>query len=197
MNSKELKEALDGFAENVVKDSKRNLKRKGKGGGALDRSISQDVKVMPNSFSLEILMEEYGAYIDKGVKGRNPNKVSKNAKIRGQQAPQSEFKFGSGKTKGYSKWVSSLELWAKKKNIRFRDSKGRFKKGSYKTMAHVIAGNIYNRGLKPTMFLTKPFEKHFGKLPDAVIEAYGLDVDDLLNYSINNNFKNVNHGNDI
>ena len=34
-------------------------------------------------------MDEYGFYQDLGVKGKNPSKVSKNAKIKGQQAPNS------------------------------------------------------------------------------------------------------------
>jgi hypothetical protein len=82
-----------------------------------------------------------------------------------------------------------LEAWAKKKNIRFRDSSGKFKKGSYKTMAHVIAGNIYNRGLKPSLFFTKPFEKHFGKLPNEVVKAYGLDVENFMKQTTRDNKK--------
>jgi hypothetical protein len=34
-------------------------------------------------------MEDYGVFQDKGVKGKDPSKVSKNAKIKGQQAPNS------------------------------------------------------------------------------------------------------------
>jgi hypothetical protein len=63
-------------------------------------------------------MEDYGVFQDKGVKGKDPSKVSKNAKIKGQQAPNSPYKFGSGNYSGqWSKFVGKLEVWAKKKRI--------------------------------------------------------------------------------
>ncbi len=34
--------------------------------------------------------------------------------------------------------------------------------------------------LKPTMFFTKPFEDAFLRLPEDVIEKFGLDVDEFL-----------------
>jgi hypothetical protein len=51
-------------------------------------------------------------------------------------------------------------------------------------LAYVIANNIYARGIKPSLFFTKPFEQGFKKLPDEVLEAYGLDVEDYLKYTI-------------
>ena len=32
---------------------------------------------------------------------------------------------------------------------------------------------------------TKPFEKAFERLPDELVEAYGLDVEQFLEYTIN------------
>lgn len=189
MDRKELNKALTNFSKVVVKEARKNLTNQKKGGGELHKSLGYDLRVHPKSFSLDMVMAEYGAFVDKGVKGKDPSKVSKNAKIRGQQAPNSEFRFGSGKMGGYNKWISQLEAWAKKKNIRFRDESGKFKKGSYKTMAHVIAGNIYNRGLKPSLFFTKPFEKHFGKLPSDVVKAYGLDVENFMKQTTRDNKK--------
>ena len=49
-------------------------------------------------------MEDYGVFQDKGVKGKDPSKVSPNAKITGQQAPNSPFKFGTGKTGNYNEF---------------------------------------------------------------------------------------------
>ena len=72
----------------------------------------------------------------------------------------------------------------KKKNVRFRDDKGKYVKGNYKSLAYVIAGNIYNRGIKPSLFFTKPFEQGFKKLPDELLKAYGLDVEEFLKYTI-------------
>jgi hypothetical protein len=181
-----VKEELNRFAKYVITQSKGNLTRLKKGGGNLYNSLDSNVKVSKNSFELTFLMEDYGVFQDKGVKGKDPSKVSPNAKIRGQQAPNSKYKFGSGKVGQYNEFVTSIEKWAKKKNIRLRDSKGKFTKGNYKTIANIIAGNIYNRGLKPSLFFTKPFEKAFKNIDKDLVKAYRLDIEKLLETSINN-----------
>ena len=135
-------------------------------------------------------MEEYGMYQDQGVKGKNPSKVSPNAKIKGQQAANSDYRFGSGSSSGkWDDFVGGIEKWAKRKNVRFRDKKGRFKKGTYKSLAYVIANNIYNRGIKPSLFFTKPFEKAFKDLPQDIVKAYALDVEELIKFTTNGNNK--------
>ena len=181
-----VKDELNRFAKYVISQSKANLTRAKKGGGSLYKSLDSNVKVSKNSFELSFLMEDYGVFQDKGVKGKDPSKVSPNAKITGQQAPNSEYKFGSGKTGNYKGFVLSIEKWAKKKNIRLRDKKGKFTKGNYKTIAHIIAGNIYNRGIKPSLFFTKPFEKAFKNIDKDLIKAYRLDIETLMENSINN-----------
>ena len=181
-----VKEELNRFAKYVISQSKGNLTRLKKGGGNLYNSLDSNVKVSKNSFELTFLMEEYGIFQDKGVKGKDPSKVSPNAKITGQQAPNSKYEFGSGKVGNYAGFVTSIEKWAKKKNIRLRDAKGRFTKGNYRTIAHIIAGNIYNRGIKPSLFFTKPFEKAFKNIDKDLIKAYKLDIETLMNNSINN-----------
>ena len=177
---------LNRFAKYVISQSRANLTRGKKGGSRLYKSLDSSVKVSKNSFELSFLMEDYGIFQDKGVKGKDPSKVSPNAKITGQQAPNSGYKFGSGKTGNYKDFVLSIEKWAKKKNVRLRDKKGKFTKGNYKTIAHIIAGNIYNRGIKPSLFFTKPFEKAFKGLNKDLVEAYTLDVEALMKNSINN-----------
>jgi hypothetical protein len=66
-----------------------------------------------------------------------------------------------------------------------RDSKGKFTQGNVKTIAQIVARNIYFRGIKPSLFFTKPFEKAFERLPNELVEAYGLDVEQFLQYTIN------------
>ena len=183
---KNVNEELNRFAKYVISQSRANLTRQKKGGGNLYNSLDSNVKVSKNSFELTFLMEDYGIFQDKGVKGANPSKVSPNAKITGQQAPNSKYKFGSGNTGNYAGFVTSIEKWAKKKNIRLRDSKGRFTKGNYKTIAHIIAGNIYNRGIKPSLFFTKPFEKAFKNIDKDLVKAYKLDIESLIQNSVNN-----------
>jgi hypothetical protein len=176
---------LNKFRDYVIKQARTNLSKGGKNSSSkLYNSLGGTVKANPNSFEMEFFMEKYGVFQDAGVKGKDPSKVSPNAKIQGQQAPNSKYKFGSGSTGNYSQFVSSIEAWAKKKNIRFRDDKGKYKKGSYKSLSHVIAGNIYNRGLKPSLFFTKPFEAGFKRLPEDLVEAYGLDALTIFNEQI-------------
>jgi hypothetical protein len=192
MQKDEVQKVLNRFRDHVVSVSKRNLSKKNSS-KKLYNSIKGNVKAMPNSFFMEFTMEEYGAYIDEGVRGANPSKVSKNAKITGQQAPHSQYHFGSGRTKNYNKFVSSLEQWLKRKGFRLRDKKGKFAKGNRKTLAHVIARNIYNRGIKPSLFFTKPFEAAYKNLPQELVEAYGLEAIQLFNEQIDQIIKNGNN----
>lgn len=180
---KNLQSILREFAKYVIQQSRSNLTRSGKGGGELYNSLSGEYKESGDMFSISLFMADYGKFQDQGVKGANPSKVSKNAKITGQQARNSPFRFGSGRFKGtWGVFVKRLRSWVASKGIRLRDEKGKFKKGTYDTIARIIAGNIYNRGIKPSMFFTKPFNKAWETLPDSVIEAYGKDMDGYFEY---------------
>ena len=178
------KKALEVFRDKVVEESKKNLRKEKKGGGSLENSIKGgQVKVTERSLQFEIEMNPYGVFQDKGVKGNDPSKVSPNAKIKGQQAPNSPYRFGSGKTGNWSGFVKSIEQWAKRKNVRLRDEKGRFTKGNYKSIAHIIAGNIYNRGIKPSLFFTKAFQKYAKDLPTELESAFALDTEAFLEFT--------------
>ena len=167
-------EALEKYAKYVIQQARSNLSKDGKGKGSLYKSLSYRIKGSKISF----LAENYGVFVDQGVKGNDPSRVSPNAKIKGQQAPNSKYRFGSGKSnRTFQEFVNAMSKWAKQKNIRFRDEKGRFKAGNYKSLGYVIASNIYNRGLKPTMFFTKPFEKGIDKFSNEMIQ--GLLDDNL------------------
>ena len=58
-------------------------------------------------------------------------------------------------------------------------------------MGYIIAKNIYNRGLKPTLFFTKPFEKYFKELPDELVDKYDLDLQRLFDQITEENFKRL------
>ena len=142
-------------------------------------AIKGEAKAMPNSFYLAFDLGKYGAYVDKGVKGADPSQVSPNAKIRGQQAPNSPYSF---KTKRPPSDL--IAKWAKRKNLRLRNKKGQYVKGSYKAIGFITAKNIWARGIKPSLFFTKPFQKYFEKLPQELIVKYGLDVEELFKHTI-------------
>ena len=178
MKQSEVQKELERFRDYVIAEARKNLTRDKKNDSkGLYESLKGNVKAMPNSFSMDFEMNDYGKFQDKGVKGKDPSKVSKNARIKGQQAPNSPYKFGSGSASGqWGMFVSNIQKWAQKRNIRLRDEKGKYKKGGYNTIAQIIAGNIYNRGIKPSLFFTKPFEAAFKRLPDELVEKFGLDA---------------------
>jgi hypothetical protein len=51
---------------------------------------------------------------------------------------------------------------------------------SRKTLKFLIARSIYMSGIKPSLFFTKPFEAAFKRLPDDLIEKFGLDAEKLF-----------------
>jgi hypothetical protein len=182
MKQSEVQKELERFRDYVIKEARSNLTRDKKNDSkGLYQSLKGNVKAMPNSFYMNFEMNDYGKFQDKGVKGKDPSKVSKNARIKGQQAPNSPYKFGSGSASGqWGMFVSNIQKWAQKRNIRLRDDKGKYKKGGYSTIAQIIAGNIYNRGIKPSLFFTTPFEAAFKRLPDELVEKFGLDAMNLF-----------------
>jgi len=43
------------------------------------------------------------------------------------------------------------------------------------------------------LFFTKPFEQAYKNLPDAMIKAYGLEVEELFDTIMKENFKNYDN----
>jgi len=157
--------ALDEFKNYVIKQSRANLTRKDKNvNRKLYNSLKGSARKLPNSIEIFFEMEEYGEYQDKGVKG----------KTSAAKAPDSPFRFGSGTGKdgGLTK---NIKKWVKQRKLKFKDKKSG-KSMSYNSTAWLIIGSIYNKGIKPSLFFTKPFEAAFKKLPTELVEKYGLDA---------------------
>ena len=166
---------LKNFAKYVVTKSRMNLKTSDKNSsGELAKSLDSDVKVSKNSFQLTFSMEDYGVFQDKGVRGKTSS----------TKAPNSPFRFGSGTGKKGG-LTEGINKWVKRRRFQFRDKKtGRFM--SYNSTAFLISRSIYNKGIAPSLFFTKPFEKAFKNLDKDLIEAYKLDVEQLIKTTVNN-----------
>jgi hypothetical protein len=166
---------LKNFAKYVVTKSRMNLRSSGKSSsGDLSKSLDSNVKVSKNSFELSFSMEDYGVFQDKGVKGKSSS----------AKAPNSPFKFGTGTGRkgGLSEGINK---WVKRKRFQFRDKKsGKFL--SYDSTAFLISRSIYHKGIAPSLFFTKPFEKAFKGLNKDLVKAYKLDVEQLMKNTINN-----------
>jgi hypothetical protein len=163
---KNVQESLNKFAKYVVQQSRSNLtKNKKNVSKSLYDSIEYDLNVSPNSFSLSFIMDEYGMFQDKGVSGKK-KKYNTPYRYTNKMPP-----------------IKPLADWAKFKNIRLRNEKGQYGKGNYKTIGFLIARSIFNKGIKPSLFFTKPFEKAFERLPDELVKSFGLDLEDLLDFT--------------
>jgi hypothetical protein len=165
---------LEVFKKYIVSQSKSNLTRgKHKVTSKLYKSIKADVKVSKNSFEFSFNMDDYGEFLDKGVKGKNTSR----------KAPQSPFKFGTGSGKKGG-LTQGIDKWVKAKGIQFRDKKiGKFL--TYKSTAFLITRSIYSTGMKPTLFFTRPFEVGFNRLDKDLVEAFGLDIEEFLQFTLN------------
>jgi len=164
-----VKDTLTDFAKRVKQQSKSNLTKKDKKDtSALYDSIDYELKVSKNSFRLSFEMEDYGIFVDKGVKGKTSS----------SKAPTSPFKFGTG-TGRKGGLTDGIGGWVRRKRIQFKQ-RGTGKFMSYESTAFLITRSIYNTGIRTTNFFTKPFENEFNKLPSQVVEAYGLEVNTFL-----------------
>ena len=159
-------EELNKFAKYVISQSKGNLTRLKKVGGDLHNSLKSNIKVSKNSFELSFLMEEYGVFQDKGVSGVKKKYNTKYSYTNKMPPP------------------SKMDKWIVKKGIAPRDKNGKFI--SRKSLQFMIARSIFNNGIKPSLFFTKPFEKAFKNIDKDLIKAFKLDVEQLMSNSINN-----------
>ena len=189
MQLKKTKEALNKFAKYVIQQARTNLTKKKKASGdkKLYNSLYKDIKVYRNSINVLFGGEDYIGFVDLGVKGNNPSRLSPNTKKTGQQAPNSPYRFGSGSRRGtFEQFTERMSMFAKAKNIRFRQHKivngkkvstGKYVKGGYDSIGYIIASNIYNRGIKPSLFFTKPFQRAFKYIPNELRDAYIFDIE--------------------
>ena len=167
MKYQNLKNIIDKYSKSVIEQAKQNLIKDKKGGGALYNSLSYDVDVETNVFLLEFLMEDYGSFVDKGVRGYNSTYPETRAAL-------SQFRYGSG-TGPKGGLNKGIDTWLRQKKFRWRDDLGRFI--SYKSMRYLIVQKIYNQGLKANLFFTKPFEEGLRTLGDEILNGFALDVE--------------------
>jgi hypothetical protein len=156
---------LNDFAKYVIQQSRSNLSKQGKNvDKTLYNSLDKEIEVSANSFRLSFLMEDYGAFQDQGVSGTK-KKYNTPFSYKSKRPP-----------------LKPITDWVTKRRFQFRKENGKFM--SYKSTAYLIAGGILKNGIKPSLFFTKPFEKAFERLPDELVEAYGLDLEQFLKYTI-------------
>ncbi len=151
-------EALRQYVNIIIQEAKGNLAKQGKNASG---SLSDSIKPLPVEYKeggLEagITMNSYGEFIDKGVSGIKKKYNTPYSYKKKMPPPR------------------SLDKWVVRRNIAPRDDKGRFL--PRKSVLFLIARGIFRNGLKPSLFLTKPFAKMRKELPVKLITAFREDA---------------------
>ena len=170
MDFKNVDEVLNAYAEYVVDSAKKNLVDERKSLGDLYKSVSYKYEKSQDLFLLDFLMEDYGTFVDKGVRGKTSTYPETSAAL-------SQFQYGSGNFPKYG-LRDGIKGWLEKKRFQWRDKKGKFM--SYDTMTYLISRSIYNKGLKANLFFTKPFEAGLQNLPKQLTDAFSLDIENAI-----------------
>ena len=161
MDLKETRDILNKFAKYVIKQARTNLtKDKKNSSKKLYESLDYKLKLGQNSFGIEFIMEEYGAYQDQGVSGKK-RKFDTPFSFTNKMPPS-----------------SSLDKWGVRKGIAPRDKQGKFI--PRKSLNFLIARSIFMKGIRPSMFFTKPFEKAFDNLPPELTTAFAIDIENSI-----------------
>ena len=125
-------------------------------------------------------MADYGVFQDRGVRGANAYYADANT----SGSPYA-FKSKGGKRglKGMPP-PKAFDKWIVRKGIKgSRDKSGKFI--PRKTLQFLIAKSIFDKGIKASMFFTKPFEAAFKRLPDEILEAYSIGLEKQIQVNIN------------
>ena len=175
LKAKNVEKALDKFGKAVVQQSRSRLtKTSSNFSKELYNSIGYDKQVSKGgkSFSFSFEMEDYGMFQDQGVKGVGGvrkstslfNRRNNKGKLWKQKAPKdTPFSYKEGKKPS----VKHFEKWAKAKGL----------------SPFAVRELVYHEGLKAKKFFTTSFEQQFAKLPDEIVEAFNLDLDNFLDFT--------------
>lgn len=167
-----LKETFEKFGKYVVQQARTNLTKKKKN---VSKTLYDSIQYKETtsqtgaSFSFDFLMEDYGEFQDKGVSGIK-KKYNTPYSYKSKMPPR-----------------GPLDRWAVRKGLQgVRDDKGRFI--SRKSLVYLIQRKLYYKGIEPSYFFTRAFKLGFQRLPVEVREAFKLDVEDFMKFTLKNIF---------
>jgi len=163
---KYLRDELNKFAKYVIQQSRSNLtKGKKNASKELYNSLGYEVSQSAKTTSLAFNMANYGKFQDRGVSGTKKK----------YNTPYS-YKTKMPPRKAFDKWIV-------RKGIAPRGKGGKFL--SRQSLQYLIARAIYQKGIKPSLFFTKPFERAFKRLPDDLIKQYSIGLEKQIQLHIN------------
>jgi hypothetical protein len=159
MQLDETKKALEAFAQKIIRYAKDNLKGKS-ASGKLSKSLRPNIKVSKNSVEFDIFAENYADFVDKGVSGKK-KKYNTPYSYKDKKPPASAF----------DKWIIKRGIAPRDKNGRFQDRK---------SLQFAMSNHVFNKGIKPSLFITKAYRKAMKEFDNDVIQKYGLDTDRVI-----------------
>jgi hypothetical protein len=165
MTGQQIRKELEKFQKYVISQARANLTRLKKNSSKnLYDSLKGQVTYKKGDYTVEIEMDTYGLFVDKGVSGKE-KKYNTPYSYKSKMPPP-----------------SALDQWIVRKGIAPRDAKGRFI--TRKSLQFLIARGIYKNGIAPSLFLTKPFEAAMRRLPQDVVTAYGIDIEAWMSATV-------------
>jgi hypothetical protein len=157
MKQQKLQDEIKKFRDYVIQQSRSNLtKLKKNASSELYNSLKGDIVNSGDNTDLVFSMLYYGLFQDKGVDG----KLVKHG---------SPFSFKSKMPP-----PSALDKWIVQRGISPRDKQGRFM--TRKQVQFMIARGIFRKGIKPSLFFTKPFEAGIKRAGKDFQKALGGDM---------------------
>jgi len=96
-----------------------------------------------------------------------------------------------GRKAGKNPPFSAIRKWVEDRRIQFRSNKGRFQ--TYDQTAWAVVKKIGRDGIEASNFYSRPFQLGYNRLPNELVEAYALDVEEFIEFSIdklNEEYKN-------
>lgn len=165
LDKSEVQKQLDKFKAYVISESRKNLTNLKKNSSKkLYNSLRGEAKAMPNSFSMDFFMEDYGHFQDKGVSGV----------VKKYNTPYN-YTTKMPPTRNLDKWIVRRGIAPRGKNGKFVSRQG---------LKFAIARSIFKNGIKPSLFFTKPFEAAYKRLPSDLVDKFGLDALQLFDMTI-------------
>ena len=157
MKTDNIERYLESFGKQVVNRAKGNLQKSKGGGTNLENSIKFEVVEDVDGFVVQFYMNNYGAFVDKGVSGTKTKRKYKDYQNKTVSSP---YKYTNKQPP-----PSILAKWISKKGIKGRDKKSR-RFISNMSLAFLMGRAIKRDGIQGISFFQKPLMlgmKQFGK----------------------------------
>ncbi len=165
----EIAAVLDDFAKKVIQQARRNLTLfSGNKTKALHRSFNRDIIQFKESINVFIVAEDYWRFTNYGVGGIKSSPIRLKINDFGERM---RYKQGATRFKGMP---PPGAFKTDKINRIVSDSQ-----------AFASAVKVFQHGIQPTEFFTRPFKAAFIKVSKEIEDVYGLVIEKQLGKELN------------